>query len=271
MQAFKLALLCVGTHDTTRTMASELQPNGGDLNVVFILGGLLLLRRLNGLNAPPFLHDPVFWMVLMGWTLGFKVGRFWADWGWPALMVLVACDLQLFLKSRLELDSFRRLALTSTLALITYLAITNDSGSRWPSNLTQQYLVEMDHPELAGWMPEHGGILYSPDMTVFYQTFYKNPHGDWRYMVGFEPAWMPKEDFQTRNKIRWNFGDDKAYTPWLLKMKPADRLVIPGGRAAPPGIPQLEWNYGVSGIWIGRLPDHRQGWHTSDHPRHENG
>jgi hypothetical protein len=37
-------------------------------------------------------------------------------------------------------------------------------------------------------------------------------------------------------------------------MRPQDRLVMRGGRAEQPGIPQLEWNYGVSGIWIGRLP-----------------
>ena len=43
---------------------------------------------------------------------------------------------------------------------------------------------------------------------------------------------------------------------WLKKMTPADRLVIRGGRGSPPNIPQLEWNYGVSGIWVGRLPRH---------------
>jgi len=39
-------------------------------------------------------------------------------------------------------------------------------------NLTQQYLTQ-DNPDLNGWLPEKGGILYSSDMTVFYQTFFK--------------------------------------------------------------------------------------------------
>ena len=65
---------------------------------------------------------------------------------------------------------------------------------------------------------------------------------------------MPKEDFEVYHKVLWNFGDAKAYAPWVKKMRPADRLVIRGGRGSPPNIPQLEWNYGVSGIWIGRLP-----------------
>ena len=37
-------------------------------------------------------------------------------------------------------------------------------------------------------------------------------------------------------------------------MRATDRLVIRGNGGSPPNIPQLEWNYGVSGIWIGRLP-----------------
>jgi len=37
-------------------------------------------------------------------------------------------------------------------------------------------------------------------------------------------------------------------------MRSEDRLVIRGGSASPPPIPQLEWNHGVGDIWIGRLP-----------------
>ena len=259
VQAVKLALLCVGAHDTTRTLASELQPEGGDINALLILGGLVLLRRMTGLKSPPFLRDPVFWLACLSWTLAFKVGRFWGDWGWPALLVLVVCDLQLLLASRLALDSFRRLALAGGTALITFLAVTSDAGSRWTANLTQQFLSEAEHPELAGWLPDQGGTFYSADMTLFYQTFYKNPHGDWHYMLGFEPTWMPKEDFKVYHSVLWNFGDAKAYTPWVEKMRSADRLAIRGGRGSPPGIPQLDWNYAVSGIWIGRLTNHRPG------------
>ena len=256
LQAVRVVLLATGKHLTQRTLASELQPEGGDLYALYIPGALLLLRRLAGLNAPPFLRDPVFWLVFLTWTLAFRVGRFWVDWGWPALMVLLACDLQLLLASRLAVDSFRRLALTGGLALIAFLCITSDVGSRWTANLTQQYLTT-SNPDLKGWLPDPGGILYSADMTMFYQTFYKNPEGNWRYILGFEPALMPADDFDTYHKILWNYGDGKAYTPWVLKMKPADRLVIRGGRGSPPAIPQLEWNYAVSGIWVGRLPERR--------------
>jgi hypothetical protein len=220
---------------------------------VGILGGLLILRQLAKLNARPLSKTPAFWLACFGWVLAFKVGRGWEDWGWPALTVLITCDLQLLLLARFAADSFKRLGLALGVAIATFLAITNDSGSRWTYNLTQQYLTA-DNPDLSGWMPDKGGIFYSADMTLFYQTFFKNPHGDWRYMLGFEPTWMPAEDFEVYHKVLWNFGDAKAYDAWVKKMRPADRLVIRGGRGSPPGIPQLEWNYGVSGIWVGRLP-----------------
>ena len=65
---------------------------------------------------------------------------------------------------------------------------------------------------------------------------------------------MPDEDFEVFHKIMWNNGDAKAYEPWVKKMRPQDRLVIRGGRGSLPSSSQLEWEYGVSGIWIGRLP-----------------
>jgi hypothetical protein len=253
-QAVVMASRAFGMHTTQRTLVIEFQPSSGEVFALIILGGLLILRQLAGLKARPLTRNPAFWLACISWVLSFKAVRFTEDWGWPALMVLITCDLQLLLEARFAPDSFKRLALTCGLAAMTFLVITSDFGSRWTYNLTQQYLTTTEHPELKGWMPEKGGILYSVDMSIFYQTFYKNPNGDWRYVLGYEPALMPKEDFEVYYKIMWNFGDAKAYEPWVKKMRPEDRLVIRGGRGAPPNIPQLEWEYGVSGIWIGRTP-----------------
>jgi hypothetical protein len=253
LQAFKLALLAVGAHATTRTMASELQPFDGNVLAAVILGGLLVLRQLAKLNAVPLTKNPAFWLVCFCWVLGFKVSRFWDDWGWPALMVLMTWDLQLFLQMRFAENSFKRLGLTLGLAAAAFLCITNDANSRWSNTLSDRYLVA-DNPNLNGWMPDHGGIFYTADMTLFYQTFFKNPTGDWRYMLGFEPTWMPREDFEVYHSVLWNLGEAKAYDPWIKKMQPADRLVIRGGSGAVPGIPQLEWKYSGVGIWVGRTP-----------------
>ncbi len=253
-QAVIMASRAFGMHTTQRTMVSEFQPAAGDIWAVAILGGLAVLRQLAGLKARPLISNPAFWLACLTWVLSFKAARFTEDWGLPALMVLITCDLQLLLEARFAADSFKRLALTGGLAAATFLAVTNDGGSRWTYNLTQQYLTTAEHPELKGWMPEKGGILYSAEMTIFYQTFFKNPNGDWRYILGYEPALMPREDFNVYHSILWNFGDAKAYEPWVEKMRPLDRLVIRGGRTAPPNVPQLDWEYGVSGIWIGRVP-----------------
>jgi hypothetical protein len=252
-QALVMAYRAFGMHETQRTLVGEFQPSSGDVLGLVIFGGLLILRQLAGLKARPLTSNPAFWLLGLAWVLGFKATRFMEDWGWPALMVLIACDLQLLLQARFAVDSFKRLALTGGLAVAVFLAITNDGGSRWTSNLTQQYLTQ-DNPDLNGWLPEKGGILYSSDMTIFYQTFFKNPNADWRYILGFEPALMPDEDFQVFHKIMWNYGEAKAYEPWVGKMRPPDRLVIRGGRGSLPSSSQLEWEYGVSGIWIGRLP-----------------
>jgi len=253
VQAMKLALLAVGTHATTRTMATELQPFTGDFLALIVLGGLVVLRHLAKFATVPLTKNPAFWLVCFGWVLGFKVGRFWEDWGWPALMVLVAVDLQALLQMRFAPDSFKRLGLTLGLAVATFLGVTNDAHSRWTQTLSDRYLIA-DNPDLNGWMPDHGGTFYTADMTLFYQTFFKNPRGDWRYMLGFEPTWMPKEDFEVYHRVLWNLGDVKAYAPWVEKMQPADRLAIRGGSNASPGIPQLEWEYSGQGIWVGRTP-----------------
>jgi hypothetical protein len=253
LQALQLAKLAVGAHLTQRTMASELQPFNGDIVTVVALGGLLLARALTKINSVPVARDPAFWLVAGCWVLGFKVSRFWTDWGWPALMVLAASDLQLLMETRFAADSLKRLGLACGLALATYLCITADYGSRFTMSLTEAYLTAND-PDLKGWMPDDGGILYTVDMSVFYQTFYKNPTGDWRYMLGFEPTWMPKKDFEVYQKILWNFNDGKAYARWVQQMKPADRLVVRGALGGAPGIAGLEWKYAVSGIWVGRLP-----------------
>jgi hypothetical protein len=252
-QAVVMASRAFGLHSTQRTLVTEFQPSSGEVLALIIMGGLLILRQLAGLKARPLTSNPAFWLAALTWVLSFKSWRFTEDWGWPALMVLITCDLQLLLQARLPADSFKRLVLAGGLAVMTFLAITNDRGSRWTNNLTQEYLTQ-DNPDLTGWLPEKGGILYSADMTVFYQTFFKNPNADWRYILGYEPGFMPDEDFKVYHSIMWNSGDAKAYEPWVKKMRPEDRLVIRGGRGSPPNIPQLEWEYGVSGIWIGRSP-----------------
>jgi hypothetical protein len=253
-QALNMALHAVGKHTTSVTEVSELQPFGGDMLAIIVIGALVALRWAAKPNAVPFARNPAFWLMCGCWMLGFRVSRFWDDWGWPALMVLIATEVEFLLLAKFAADSWRRLLLTTILAAAAFLAVTSDLNSRYTKSLTWQFLSEAEHPELNGWMPDKGGIVYSAYMETFYQTFYKNPKADWRYILGFEPTLMPADDFQTYHNILWNYGDARTYAPWVKKMKPADRLVIHGNGNERPNIPQLEWYYGVSGIWIGRTP-----------------
>ena len=107
VQAFKLALLAVGAHATEQTMATELQPFDGNILALVILGGLIVLRQLAKLNSVPLTRNPAFWLTCICWVLGFKVSRFWDDWGWPALMVLMTWDLQALLLARFAENSFQ--------------------------------------------------------------------------------------------------------------------------------------------------------------------
>ncbi len=252
-EAINIAFGSTGLHASARTMVTEFQPFAGDILAVILVGALALLRVWLKPTTLTFAKNPAFWLVCGCWMLGFRVSRFWEDWGWPALMVLVATEVEFLLLAKFAADSLRRLWLVLMLAVATFLAVTSDLNSRWTQSLTWSFLTP-DVPEMAGWMPEKGGIFYCADMSIFYQTIFKNPNGEWRYQLGYEPWLMPAEDFATYQKILWNDGDAKAYAPWVQKMKPADRLVIRGNSGQRPNIPQLEWNYGVSGLWVGRTP-----------------
>src|ERR1017187_1471744 len=90
MQAVQLALRSVGMHSTQNTLVSELRPSGGEIFTILLLGGLIVLRQLAKLNAPPLVRHPAFWLVVLGWVLGCLTFRFWEDRGLPALAGLIA-------------------------------------------------------------------------------------------------------------------------------------------------------------------------------------
>lgn len=252
-QTVTLALRVEGIHATQNTRVHEMRPAMPDIIALFVLGGLVVLRRLAALDTRPLARTPAFWLALLGLILGCQTWRFWEDWGLPALVVLVTCDFQSFFQQRLAVDSLKRLGLACGLAVTVYVAATNDFQGRWTENLRWSYLTP-DNPDLKGWLPDKNGVIYSGDMTIFFQTFFKNPNADWRYALGFEPSYMPEEDFKVYRDFLVNDGDAATLKPWVDKMRPEDRFVARAPRSAPPGIPRLEWNYGVSGIWIGRLP-----------------
>ncbi|HXF10076.1 MAG TPA: hypothetical protein VN625_04770 [Desulfuromonadaceae bacterium] len=252
-QTVRLALHVESVYVMPNTRVHEMRPTVPQFIAVLVLAGLAILRRLAKLDALPFHRSPAFWLAAMSWVLATQTGRFWIDWGLPGLMVLAATDLQLFLEKTMAVDSLKRVGLAACLSVAVYAVATDDFGGRWTHNLRTQYLTP-DNPDLQGWLPEKDGIIYTTDMSVFYQTFYKNPTADWRYIVGFEPAYMAPADIDVYSKFIMSNGDPKTLTPWIERMRPEDRFITRAPRQNTPDLPKLEWNYGLSGIWIGRTP-----------------
>jgi hypothetical protein len=253
VEAWRQAVGVIGLHSTQGTLVGELRSASGNWFPLLLLGGLLILRQLAKLPASPWNKQPAFWLACLGWELGFVSQRFWDDWGLPALMVLLAVDLDLFLTMRLPADSVKRLAVAGGLAVTVFLTATNDADSRWSGSAGTAY-VSADDPNLAGWVPEPGGIFYEADMDFFYHTFFRNPTAPWRYMTGFEPAFMPADDFMTYQQIVLHYDVPDVYRPWIKKMRPQDRLVV-FSRSDPSSIlPELQWHHAVGISWLGRLP-----------------
>ena len=190
-------------------------------------------------------------MIAIFWTLGFQADRFWADWGMTAATVWLAMQFDDWMVEKWPAEGGRRLLLCGLIAAPLFLDAAGDQRMRYTQN-QQESVLDAGDPALAGWLPEGDGIFYNADMAFFYNTFYKNPQGNWRYIQGFEPALMPEEDLKILRKMQWNHFDLASYEPWIQKMRPQDRLEVPG--SAPPPMPELEWRAGAKGLWIGRKP-----------------
>jgi hypothetical protein len=268
-QSVQLLLGAFGTNDLTRQLVSEFLPTTGDYGAVILVFAMLLWRSRNPDWKPQSLLNPIFLMCVLGWLLGLKVIRFSVDWALPALLVWLALQFQGQFERYLAFDSWRRLFITLGLAAGCFLSFTSDVNSRWTWNMTLQFLRAED-PHLAGWMPEKDGIIYSADMQVFYFTFFKNPTAPWRYVLGFEPGLMRPEDLAVLRQAQWNFGDSRAYEPWVRKMRPQDRLILRASYShltGRPNLPQLEWLFAANDYWIGRLPRTNNAQSTAQDPQ----
>jgi len=249
--------LALDGHTLTRMLVGEFQPFSGDISTILVVVVMLMWRRLRGSWNRRVIDNPIFISAAIGWGLGFLVQRFWVDWGITALLVWMTYEFQDFFRKYIKAISLYRLFLTFFVAVVFYLAVTSDINSRWTSGLTTEYL-SVEDKEQAPWLPESGGIVYSDDMRVFYNTFFKNPKAPWRYILGFESALMPAEDLAIFRNIQWNYSAAKSFDPWVKKMRPQDRLILNRSLNDEPKIHGLEWHYVATNTWIGRLPRNKK-------------
>ena len=224
-----------------RAVVAEFRPWYPDFQTALAVVCVFLWRkRRRGSLAMSLTENPVLALAVLGWVLGMTVSRFWLDWGLPAATLWMALEFQDELQNRMSKASGKRFVLAGGVLAVLFVTFTANVEERWTSNLGDEHL-SLENPEHAAWLPDPGGIVYSEVIKVFYQTFYSNPRAEWRYMLGFEPTWMPPEELKIFHNIKWNFGESKAFEPWVKKMKPADRLILIRRFDNAPRIPGLEW------------------------------
>ncbi len=246
------AISAFGKHDVQRQLVGEFRPFAGDPMLLVVTGMVLLWRNVRKERDTECARDPVLVLALLGWVGGFFAGRFWYDWGWPALLFWVAREIERVMEGRIEWHSLRRTVLTGVLCLCFYLSLSNDTGGRWSTVLLK--MPDMENPEHRPWLPDEGGIVYNDSMHLFYHLFFDNPHGPWRYVLGFEPVWMPNDDLEIYRNIQLKHGTPESYAPWVAKMTEKDRMIL--RRSSQPEIEGLEWHEITSHFWSGRLAPH---------------
>ena len=245
--------ISLGNVEFQRFLVTEFQPFNGDFIMVSVVLFMLVWRNFRGeWDTRVVSGNPVFILAIAGWVLGFITNRAWIDLGMPAVILWISQEFQGVIKSKMPRLSFNRLFLAIVVAGVLWLSTTNDIGSRWSETRPKSF-ISLENAKQAPWLPSPGGILYSDDMSIFYQVFFKNPHAEWRYILGFEPALMRPEDLAIYRNIQATYRAFTSFGPWVKKMTPKDRLIIRHMSDKAPNIPGLEWGYAADGIWSGRL------------------
>jgi hypothetical protein len=251
--AVSIAVTALEPAVATRQQATEFWPSAGDFGVVLAMAlGLVWRTSQWGWKADYVMH-PAFMLTCLGWLLGFTVGRFWWDWGLPAAVVWLAIQFHEPMAQHFAEKPFLRMGFTGLTAAGLLLSTTSDQMGRWSESATIEF-VSPATPDISGWLPGKGGVVFASNMDIFFETFFKNPQAPWRYILGYEPTFMPPEDLAIFRNIQRAHATPRSYEPWVAKMRPADRLILRNSSRQPPAIPELEWLNPVKDTWIGRLP-----------------
>lgn len=246
-QQLHLVFLSFGNGTEARQLVGEFQP--GSIGWIYLLAvGLIACARRAITGAWLQDKNERFFMTLafLGWLAGLQVSRLWNEWGLPACQLWLAFMIQDILSAVGPKKTATIILSTLLLGTGFTLSATADWHQRWSRNFRPQPIGTAAD----GWLPDSGGLIYSPQMDVFLMLFFERPVAPWRYVYGYESGLMTEDNLQVLRTIQFSWNDWETYAPWANKMKPADRLIIE--TSARPPIPSLEWHEHPKGIWIGR-------------------
>jgi hypothetical protein len=231
------------------SLVSELQPSGGAYLSLVVVTLILIAKGLRGANIRAEIFQVDFCLMLLAWMMGLFVLRFWTDWGLPAMAVWTSRQIRdgLELKPSGLTRHWETIGLVGMAAGILYLGLTANTDGRYTQALKSALLMRPTE-EFASELPEDGGVLYSVEMEVFYDIYYRLPHAKFRFSTGFAPGIMPPEDLKVLRAIQSN-GGVRAYRPWFEKMTGRDRVFL--NAPVKPEWPGMEFRE-FYGAWMGR-------------------
>jgi len=254
-QQFYIMQNVAASHYDTTQLASELQPRIVNTVLFLCVVILVVFRHIQKRNMACLSTDPVFTLMIVCALLGQLVARFWIDWGMVAALVWIACELTEVFEKWIDRQPLKAFTCVCFTFIFSFVSLTANFKGRWTHALKVSYpdLAKTEENKLS-WFPGDGGVVYSDDMRVFYGMFYSNPHANWKYVLGFEPSFMPKEDLEIFRDIQWGEFHHLLYNPWITKMRPQDRLILTHEPSPfKPYYTQLEWEYLSRKHWVGRL------------------
>ncbi|MEK7752199.1 MAG: hypothetical protein AAB654_09810 [Acidobacteriota bacterium] len=247
LMGLKVSLLQSST--VTTNLVSELQPSGGPYLSLVVVMLFLTAKCVRGAKLRAEIFQVDFCLILLTWTMGLFVGRFWSEWGLPAMTVWMS--RQILDSMQLKLSGLSRrgdtIGLMGLAAGVLYLGLTADIGGRYTQALRNPLLIA-PFEDFAFELPAEGGVLYSPNMQLFYAVYHRLPYVKFRFSTAFEPGIMPPEDLKVLRDHQ-AYGLLRDYKPWFEKMTSKDRIVL--NSPMMPEWPEMEFKP-FYGSWIGR-------------------
>lgn len=252
---FQAVFDALGSSEDVTALVGELQPLTKFAMPFVVLILILISTHLRGGDLKKVLVSPVFFVFAGSCFLSAQAVRWFAEFGTVSLLVMMAEEIDGWVEknpfSWFSSYSFSRAAIVAAAVALLFVSYAADEGGRWGGALKRDY-VDVADPEIQEGLPGENGIIYNTSMGIFYETFFRNPHESWRYVLGFEPAFMTEDNLRILRLIQWNQGAVERYQPWVEKMRPEDRLWLSLGIGAKPRIKGLEWTQMSSRIWSGR-------------------